>query len=52
MKWLGLGLAAALTLGLAIVLGPTYVPWSEFAASDIVRQLTKQSFLDLLPGRG
>jgi len=53
MKWLGLGLAATLTLGLAIVLGPTYVPWSEFAASDIVRQLRlPRALLAFLVGGG
>ena len=39
MKWLGLGAAATLALTLAIVLGPTHVPWSALASSEIVRSL-------------
>ncbi len=53
MKWLGLGLAAALTLGLAIVLGPTYVPWTGLGASEIVRQLRlPRALLAFLVGGG
>ena len=39
MKWLGLGATAALALALAIVLGPTHVPWSALGSSEIVRSL-------------
>jgi iron complex transport system permease protein len=39
MKWLGLGLAAALALGAAVLLGPTHVPWSALFSSEIIRTL-------------
>lgn len=39
MKWLGLALAAVVAFGLAIVLGPSHVPLSDLATSDIVRSL-------------
>ena len=53
MRWLGLGLAAALTLGLAIVLGPTSIPWSGLGASEIVRQLRlPRALLAFLVGGG
>ena len=39
MKWLLLGLVAAGSLALAVVLGPTHVPWSALSSSDIIRSL-------------
>jgi iron complex transport system permease protein len=39
MKWLALGLVAAGSLALAVVLGPTHVPWSALGSSDIIRSL-------------
>jgi iron complex transport system permease protein len=53
MKWALLALAAAVTLGLAIVLGPTPVPWSTLLSSDIVRQLrVPRALLAFLVGGG
>ena len=39
MKWLALGVAAAVALAVAVALGPTHVPVGALAASDIVRSL-------------
>jgi iron complex transport system permease protein len=39
MKWLGLGLAAALALAAAVLLGPTHVPWNALGSSEIIRTL-------------
>jgi len=39
MKWLGLGLVAALALLVAVALGPTHVPVAALATSDIVRSI-------------
>ena len=39
MKWVALMVVAATALGLAVVLGPAHVPWSELPRSDIVRSL-------------
>ena len=53
MRWLGLGLAAILTLGLALVLGPTPVPLAALGSSDIVRQLRlPRALLAFLVGGG
>lgn len=39
MKWLSLGLASVGALFLAVVAGPTHIPWSALLSSDIVLAL-------------
>jgi iron complex transport system permease protein len=39
MKALSLALVAACALALAVLLGPTHVPWSALGSSDIIRSL-------------
>ncbi len=51
MRWLSLGLAAAVAFVLAVALGPAHVPLADLATSDIVRSLRlPRAILALLVG--